>query len=167
MPDIKNSAEAWFKDKGYWEGIAVGAVTTLFGEWVATAASSALANRGVIQPGRQSNTLQGIIDILFGWLYYALFYSLGYAEFGIISSAAIATLGKYKLIDALVGSNPYTYVSQKASLIGAIGTISARPYTPPVIVPPTAPAAAPAKPAQPAPAAQPTMGGLPIKAQIL
>jgi len=164
MPGLKTSAVAWFKDVRYWEGVFVGAVTTLFGEWVAIAASSALVNRGVIQPGRASNTLQGIIDLLFGWMYYALFYSLGYAEFGIISSAAIVILGIYKLIEALVGSNPYTYVSQKASLVGAIGMASVRPYTPQVVVPPTAPVT-PARPV--ATATQPTMAGLPIKAQIL
>jgi hypothetical protein len=162
MPDFKSSIKNMFKDERYWEGIAVGAVTTLFGEWVAITASSALVNMGVIQPGRQSNALQGIIDLLFGWLYYALFYSLGYAEIGVISSAAMAILSKYKFTEALVGTNPYTYVSQKASLVGAIGMASVRPFTPPVVASPTA-----APPAQPAPAAQPTMGGLPIKAQIL
>jgi hypothetical protein len=155
---------AWFKDKRYWEGVAVGAVTTLFGEWVAIAASSALVNKGVIQPGRASNTLQGIIDLLFGWMYYALFYSLGYAELGVISSAAIVILGIYKLIEALVGSNPYTYVSQKASLVGAMGMASVRPYTPPVVTPPTVP---PAQPATPATPYKPTAAGLPLKAQIL
>jgi dolichol kinase len=165
MPSFKDSAEAWFKDKKYWEGVLTGAVTTLFGEWVAIAASSALVNRGVIQPGRSSNTLQGIIDVLFGWMYYALFDSLGYAELGVISSAAIVILGIYKLIEALVGSNPYSYVTQKASLVGAVGMASVRPYTPPVVVPPTvAPVAAPAKPAQPA---QVTMAGLPIHARVL
>jgi len=163
MPDFKSSAVAWFKDKGYWEGVFVGAVTTLFGEWVAIAASSALVNKGVIQPGRASNTLQGIIDLLFGWMYYALFNTLGYAEFAVISSAAIVILGIYKLIEALVGSNPYTYVSQKASLVGAIGMASVRPYTPPVVVPQTAPVT----PAPSATSAQSTMAGLPIKAQIL
>jgi hypothetical protein len=162
MPDLKSSIKNMFKDERYWEGVVVGAVTTLFGEWVAIAVSSALVNKGVIQPGRQSNALQGIIDLLFGWLYYALFYSLGYAEFGIISSATIAILGKYKLEEVLVDTNPYTYVSQKASLVGAIGMASVRPFTPPVVASPTA-----APPAPPAPAAQPTMGGLPIKAQIL
>jgi len=165
MPDFKSSATAWFKDKKYWEGIAVGAVTTLFGEWVAIAASSALVNRGVIQSGRSSNTLQGIIDVLFGWMYYSLFDSLGYAELGVISSAAIVILGIYKLVEALVGSNPYTYVTQKASLVGAIGMASVRPYTPPMVVPPTtAPVASPAKPTQPA---QVTMAGLPIQARVL
>jgi len=163
MPDFKTSMEAWFKDKRYWEGVFVGAVTTLFGEWVAIAASSALVNKGVIQPGRASNTLQGIIDLLFGWLYYGLFYSLGYAELGIISSSAIVILGIYKLVEALVGSNPYAYVSQKASLVGAIGMASVRPYTPQVVVPPTAPVT----PAPPVTPTQPTMAGLPIKAQIL
>jgi len=163
MPDFKTSMEAWFKDKRYWEGVSVGAVTTLFGEWVAIAASSALVNKGVIQPGRASNTLQGIIDLLFGWLYYGLFYSLGYAELGIISSSAIVILGIYKLVEALVGSNPYAYVSQKASLVGAIGMASVRPYTPQVVVPPTAPVT----PAPPVTPTQPTMAGLPIKAQIL
>jgi len=167
MPDPKSSAKAWFKDKGYWEGVFVGAATIPFDERVATTVSSVLVNKGVIQPGRASNALQGIIDLLPSWRDYALSKSSGYEELGIISSAVKAIFGIYKIIEALAGTNPYTYVSQKASLIGAIGTISARPYTPPVIVPPTAPAAAPAKPAQPAPAAQPTMGGLPIKAQIL
>jgi len=119
--------------------------------------------KGVIQPGRASNTLQGIVDLLFGWLYYGLFYSLGYAELGIISSSAIVILGIYKLIEALVGSNPYTYVSQKASLVGAIGMASVSPYTPQVVVPPTAPVT----PASPVTPTQPTMAGLPIKAQIL
>ena len=165
MPDFKSSAMAWFKDKKYWEGVFTGAVTTLFGEWVAIAASSALVNRGVIQPGRSSNTLQGIIDVLFGWMYYAIFDSLGYAELGVISSAAIVILGIYKFIEALVGSNPYTYVTQKASLVGAVGMASVRPYTPPMVVPPTtAPTAPPAAPTTPS---QPTMAGLPIKAQIL
>lgn len=167
MPDFKTSMEAWFKDKRYWEGILTGAVTTLFGEWVAIAASSALVNKGVIQPGRASNTLQGIIDLLFGWLYYGLFNTLGYAELGVISSAAIVILGIYKLIEALVGSNPYTYVSQKASLVGAIGMASVRPYTPQVVVPPTVPPAPSTKPATPTTPSQPTMAGLPIKAQIL
>jgi len=167
MPDFKTSAMAWFKDKRYWEGVFVGAVTTLFGEWVAIAASSALVNKGVIQPGRASNTLQGIVDLLFGWLYYGLFYSLGYAELGIISSSAIVILGIYKLIEALVGSNPYTYVSQKASLVGAIGMASVTPYTPQVVVPPTAPSTPPATPAVPTTPSQPTIAGLPIKAQIL
>jgi len=163
MPDFKSSATAWFKDTRYWEGIFVGAVTTLFGEWVAIAASSALVNRGVIQPGRASNTLQGIIDLLFGWMYYALFNTLGYAEFAVISSSAIVILGIYKLIEALVGSNPYTYVSQKASLVGAMGMASVRPYTPSVVVPPTAPVT----PARPATVTQSTTAGLPIKAEIL
>jgi len=163
MPDLKSSAVAWFKDERYWEGIFVGAVTTLFGEWVAIAASSALVNRRVIQPGRASNTLQGIIDLLFGWAYYSLFNSLGYAEFGIISSSAIVILGIYKLIEALIGSNPYTYVSQKASLVGALGMAYVRPYTPPVVVPPTAPVT----PASHVTATQPTMASLPIQAQIL
>jgi hypothetical protein len=159
---------AWFKDKKYWEGVFTGTVTTLFGEWVAIAASSALVNKGVIQSGRSSNTLQGIIDVLFGWMYYAIFDSLGYAELGVISSAAIIILGIYKLIEALVGSNPYTYVTQKASLVGAVGMASVRPYTPQVVVPPTtAPTAPPATPAAPTTPSQPTMAGLPIKAQIL
>jgi hypothetical protein len=42
MPDFKSSIKNMFKDERYWEGIAVGAVTTLLGEWVATTASSAL-----------------------------------------------------------------------------------------------------------------------------
>jgi len=167
MPDFKSSAMAWFKDVRYWEGVAVGAVTTLFGEWVAIAASSALVNKGVIQPGRASNTLQGIVDLLFGWLYYALFNTLGYAELGIISSSAIVILGIYKLIEALVGSNPYTYVSQKASLVGAIGMASVTPYTPQVVVPQTVPPAPPTTPAAPTTPSQPTTAGLPIKAQIL
>lgn len=162
MPDLKSSAKAWFKDKRYWEGLFVGAVTTLFGEWVAIAASSALVNRGVIQPGRQSNMLQGVIDLLTSWRDYALSKSSGYEELGIISSAVKAIFGIYEIIEALVGTNPYTYVSQKASLVGGFGMATARPYTPLVVAPPTA-----APPAQPAPAAQPTMGGLPIKAQIL
>jgi len=161
MPNFKGSAEAWFKDKKYWEGVFTGAVTTLFGEWVAIAASSALVNRGVIQSGRSSNTLQGIIDVLFGWVYYSIFDSLGYAELGVISSAAIVILGIYKLIEALIGSNPYTYVSQKASLVGAVGMASVRPYTPPMVVPQTVPSATPAKPAQV------TMAGLPIHARVL
>ena len=167
MPDFKSSSMAWFKDKKYWEGVFVVAVTTLFGEWVAIAASSALVNKGVIQPGRASNTLQGIIDLLFGWLYYGLFNTLGYAELGVISSAAIVILGIYKLMEALIGSNPYTYVSQKASLVGAMGMASVRPYTPPVVVPPTVPPAPPAMPATHATVTQPTMAGLPIQAQIL
>ena len=165
MPDFKSSAMAWFKDKKYWEGVFTGAVTTLFGEWVAIAASSALVNKGVIQSGRSSNTLQGIIDVLFGWMYYAIFDTLGYAELGVISSSAILILGIYKLIEALIGSNPYTYVTQKASLVGAVGMASVRPYTPQVVVPPTtAPTALPVAPTTPS---QPTMAGLPIKAQIL
>ena len=158
MTDFKSS----FKDESYWEGIVVGAVTTLFGERVATTASSALVNMGVIQPGRQSNALQGIIDLLFGCIYYMLFKWLGYEELGIKTSSTMGALGVSKLIEALVGTNPYTYVSRKASLVGAIGMASVRPFTPPVVASPTA-----APPAQPAPAAQPTMGGLPIKAQIL
>jgi len=164
MPDFKSSAMAWFRDKRYWEGVAVGAVTTLFGEWVAIAASSALVNMKVIQPGRASNTLQGIIDLLFGWMYYALFNSLGYAELGVISSAAIVILGIYKLMEALVGSNPYTYVSQKASLVGAMGMASVRPFTPQVVVPPTVP---PPISAPPVTVAQPITSGPPIRAQIL
>jgi hypothetical protein len=162
MTDFKSSIKNMFKDERYWEGIAVGAVTTLFGEWVATTASSALVNMGVIQPGRQSNAFQGVIDLLSSWRDYALFKSSGYEELGIISSAVEAIFGIYKIIEALVGTNPYTYVSQKASLVGGFGMATARPYTPPVVASPTA-----APPAQPAPAAQPTMGGLPIKAQIL
>jgi hypothetical protein len=162
MTDLKRLAEAWFKDKGYWEGVFVGAATIPFDERVATTVPSVLVNKGVIQPGRASNALQGIIDLLPSWRDYALSKSSGYEELGIISSAVKAIFGIYKIIEALVGTNPYTYVAQKASLVGAVGMTTARPYTPLVVAPPTA-----APPAQPAPAAQPTMGGLPIKAQIL
>jgi hypothetical protein len=130
MPDFKSSATAWFKDKRYWEGLFVGAVTTLFGEWVAIAASSALVNKGVIKSSRAANTLQGIIDLLFGLVYYAIFRSLGYVELGIKTLSTMVILGIYKLIEALVGSNPYAYVSQKASLVGAIGMASVRTFAP-------------------------------------
>jgi hypothetical protein len=83
MADFKDSAKAWFEGKGYWEGVFTGTVTTLFGEWVAIAASSALVNKGVIKSSRAANTLQGIIDLLFSLVYYAIFRSLGYVELGI------------------------------------------------------------------------------------
>jgi hypothetical protein len=130
MADFKDSAVACFKDKDYWEGIFVHAVTTLFGEWVAIAASSALVNKGVIKSSRAANTLQGVIDLLFGCIYYMLFKWLGYEELGIKISSTMGTLGVSKFIEALVGSNPYAYVSQKASLVGAIGMASVRTFTP-------------------------------------
>jgi len=102
MADLKTSAIDWFKDKEYWEDIAVRSVTTLFGEWVAIAASSALSNKGVFSSPRQSNTFQGIIDLLFGWGYYVLFKSLNKMEFGIMASSIMTVLGIHKFIEALV-----------------------------------------------------------------
>ena len=93
MTDFKDSAVAWFKDKDYWEGIFVHAVTTLFGEWVAIAASSALVNKGVIKSSRAANTFEGIIDILFGLVYYAIFRSFGYVELGIKTLSTMVILG--------------------------------------------------------------------------
>ncbi|MFP3287701.1 MAG: hypothetical protein RXP86_10620 [Acidilobus sp.] len=129
MPNFKDSSEAWFKDKKYWEGVFTGAVTTLFGEWVAIAASSALVNKGVIKSSRAANTLQGVIDLLFGCIYYMLFKWLGYEELGIKTSSTMGALGVSKFIEALVGSNPYAYVTQKASLVRAIGMASVRTVT--------------------------------------
>ena len=165
MADLKSSAMDWFKDKEYWEGIAVGSVTTLFGEWVAIAASSALSNKGVLSSQRQSNTFQGIIDLLFGWGYYALFKSYNKMEFGVIASSVMTILGIYKLIEALVGTNPYTYVSQKASLVAGFGkaSIQASVQTfnpPPVITPP------PPTPTQ-QPAKAPVASGIKVSGEIL
>ncbi len=98
MINFKDSAVAWFEDKRYWEGVFVGAVTTLFGEWVAIAASSALVNKGVIQPRRASETLQGIIHILFGWAHYVISKQLGQEELGTLSSAINIMLGIYNQV---------------------------------------------------------------------
>jgi len=163
MADLKTSAMDWFKDKEYWEGIAVGSVTTLFGEWVAIAASSALSNKGVLSSQRQSNTFQGIIDLLFGWGYYALFKSYNKMEFGVISSSVMTILGVYKLIEALVGTNPYTYVSQKASLVAGFGKASVQTFNPPPVLPPPPPMI----PQQPAKAPVAQASGIKVSGEIL
>jgi hypothetical protein len=130
MVNFKNSAVAWFKDKRYWESVFVGAVTTLFGEWVAIAVSSALVNKGVIQPGRASETLQGIIHILFGWAHYIISKQLGQEELGILFSAINIVLGICKLAKALIRTNPYTYIKQKIPLVEGLGMAAARAFTP-------------------------------------
>ena len=98
MINFKDSAVAWFKDKRYWEGIFVGAVTTLFGEWVAVAVSSALVNKGVIQPRKASEALQGIIHIFFSWTHYVISKQLGQEGLGTLSSAINIVLGIYNQV---------------------------------------------------------------------
>jgi hypothetical protein len=97
MMNFKDSAVAWFKDKRYWEGVFVVAVTTLFGEWVAIAAFSALVNKEVIRPRRASEALQGIIHF-FGWTRYVISKQLGQEGLGTLSSAINIVLGIYNQV---------------------------------------------------------------------